>query len=106
MYRYGLDLHLHHNFVCCLCVCFARGVQLVEREQELGVFYERLNVLLEMIEKSNLKIQNMEDKISNLKIEQKEQERQINLQKKQLSIKGDLEEECILLMIQVPATQF
>lgn len=54
-----------------------------------------------MIEKSNLKLQDMEDEISNLKIEQKEQERQNNLQKKQLSIKQALEEENILLQIQV-----
>lgn len=59
-----------------------------------------------MIEKSNLKLQEMEDEIGNLKIEQKEQERQNNLQKKQLLIKRALEEENILLQIQVPATQF
>lgn len=59
-----------------------------------------------MIEKSNLEIQNMEDEICILKIEQKEQERQTNLQKKQLSIKRTLEEESILLQIQVLATQF
>lgn len=89
-----------------MCVCFARGVQLVEREQELCVFYERLNVLVKMIEKSNLKLQDMEDEIGNLKIEQKEQERQNNLQRKQLLIKRALEEENILLQIQVPATKF
>lgn len=103
---YRSVLHLYHNFVCCLCVCVAREVQLVEREQELCVFYERLNELVKMIEKSNLEIQNMEDEICNLKIEQKEQDRQTNLQKKQLSIKRTLEEESILLQIQVLATQF
>lgn len=59
-----------------------------------------------MIEKSNLKLQDMEDEIGNLKIEQKEQERQNNLQRKQLLIKRALEEENILLQIQVPATKF
>ncbi|XP_056093282.1 coiled-coil domain-containing protein 146 [Rhinichthys klamathensis goyatoka] len=82
-----------------------RCVQLEEREQELCVFYERLNVLVKMIEESNLKIQNKKDDISKLKIEQKEQERQTNLQKKQLSIKRTLEEESILLQIQLSETK-
>ncbi len=81
-------------------------MQLVEKEQELCVFYEKLNVLVKMIEDSNLNIQNMEDEISNLQIEQKEQERQNNLLMKQLSSKRTLEEESILLQIQVPASQF
>lgn len=81
-------------------------MQLVDKEQELCIFYEKLNVLVKMIEDSNLKIQNMEDEISNLKIEQKEQERQNNLLRKQLSSKRALEEESILLQIQVPASQF
>jgi len=80
-------------------------VQLTEREKELCVFNERLNELVKRIEESNLKIQNKNDEISQLKIEQKEQERQTNLLKKQLSIKQTLEEESILLQIQVPATQ-
>ncbi len=81
-------------------------MQLVEKEQELCIFYEKLNVLMKMIEDSNLKIQNMEDEISNLNIEQKEQERQNNLLRKQLSSKRALEDESILLQIQVPASQF
>ncbi len=81
-------------------------MQLVEKEQELCVFYEKLNVLVKMIEDSNLNIQNMEDEISNLQIEQKEQERQNNLLMKQLSSKRTLEEESILLQKQVPASQF
>uniref|UniRef100_A0A673H8E1 Coiled-coil domain containing 146 n=1 Tax=Sinocyclocheilus rhinocerous TaxID=307959 RepID=A0A673H8E1_9TELE len=75
--------------------------QLVEKEQELCIFYEKLNVLVKMIEDSNLKIQNMEDEISNLKIEQKDQERQNNLLMKQFSSKRALEEESILLRIQL-----
>lgn len=81
-------------------------MQLVEKEQELCIFYEKLNVLMKMIEDSNLKIQNMEDEISNLNIEQKEQERQNNLLSKQLSSKRGLEDESILLQIQVRASQF
>ncbi|XP_058628697.1 coiled-coil domain-containing protein 146 isoform X2 [Onychostoma macrolepis] len=82
-----------------------RAVQLVEKEQELCIFYEKLNVLVKMIEDSNLKIQNMEDEISNLKIEQKEQERQNNFLRKQMSSKRALEEESILLQIQLSETK-
>ncbi|XP_077090353.1 coiled-coil domain-containing protein 146 isoform X2 [Siphateles boraxobius] len=82
-----------------------RNVQLGEREQELCVFYEKLNALVKMIEKRNLEIQNMEDKFSDLKIKQKEQEKQTNLLKKQLSIKRTLEEESILLRIQLSETK-
>lgn len=98
-------LHICKSYDAAMQERNKRGVQLVEREQELCVFYERLNVLVQMIEESNLKIQNMEDKISNLKIEQKEQERQTNLLKKQLSIKWTLEEESILLQIQLSETK-
>lgn len=82
-----------------------RAIQLVEKEQELCIFYEKLNVLVKMIEDSNLKIQNMEDEISNLKIEQKEQVRQNNLLRTQLSSKRALEEESILLQIQLSETK-
>ncbi|KAG1953245.1 coiled-coil domain-containing protein [Pimephales promelas] len=82
-----------------------RCVQLTEREKELCVFNERLNELVKRIEESNLKIQNKNDEISQLKIEQKEQERQTNLLKKQLSIKQTLEEESILLQIQLSETR-
>uniref|UniRef100_A0A672QVM6 Coiled-coil domain containing 146 n=1 Tax=Sinocyclocheilus grahami TaxID=75366 RepID=A0A672QVM6_SINGR len=65
--------------------------QLVEKEQELCIFYEKLNVLVKMIEDSNLKIQSMEDEIK----------RQNNLLMKQFFSKQALEEESILLQIQL-----
>ncbi|XP_067248185.1 coiled-coil domain-containing protein 146 isoform X1 [Chanodichthys erythropterus] len=99
------QLHICKSYDAAIQERNKRGVQLVEREQELCVFYERLNVLVKMIEKSNLKLQDMEDEIGNLKIEQKEQERQNNLQKKQLLIKRALEEENILLQIQLSETK-
>ncbi|XP_016406202.1 coiled-coil domain-containing protein 146 [Sinocyclocheilus rhinocerous] len=98
-------LHMCKSYEAAMQERNQRAVQLVEKEQELCIFYEKLNVLVKMIEDSNLKIQNMEDEISNLKIEQKEQKRQNNLLGKQLSSKRAQEEESILLQIQLSETK-
>lgn len=89
---------------CYCCVSAGRGVQLVEREQELCVFYERLNKLNGAMQEDNKKIEVMEDEIKKLKILQKEQDRQINLQRQQLSCIRALQEESTLLQIQVTST--
>lgn len=89
----------------CICVFVARSVQLAEREKEWRIFNKKLNVLVKMTENSNLEIYDMEDEIRNLTMEQKEEERQNDLHKKQLSNKLALEEERVLLQIQVPGSQ-
>ncbi|TRZ00697.1 hypothetical protein DNTS_025543 [Danionella cerebrum] len=78
-----------------------RAVQLVEREQELCIFYKKLNELVTMTENFNLKINDLEDEIRNLKIEQKEEDRQNSLQRKQLSCRRALQNESIALQIQL-----
>ncbi|XP_073694205.1 coiled-coil domain-containing protein 146 [Garra rufa] len=98
-------LHMCKSYEAAMQERNQRAVQLVKKEQELCIFYEKVNVLVKMIEDSNLKIQNMEDNISNLKIKQKEQERQNNLFRKQLSSKQALDEESILLQIQLSETK-
>lgn len=77
------------------------SVQLAEREKEWRIFNEKLGVLVKMTENSNLEMYDMEDEIRNLKMEQKEEERQNDLHKKQLSNKLALEEERVLLQIQL-----
>ncbi|KAK2892683.1 hypothetical protein Q8A67_012671 [Cirrhinus molitorella] len=98
-------LHMCKSYEAAMQERNKRAVQLLKKEQELCIFYEKLNVLVKMIEDSDLKIQNMEDNISNLKIEQKEQERQNNLLRRQMSSKQALDEESILLQIQLSETK-
>ncbi|XP_043092918.1 coiled-coil domain-containing protein 146 [Puntigrus tetrazona] len=98
-------LHMRKSYEAAMHERNHRVVQLVKKEQELCIFYEKLNILVKMIEDSNLKIHNLEDDISNLKIEQKEQERQNNIIRKQLTSKRALEEESLLLLIQLSETK-
>ncbi|XP_057180604.1 coiled-coil domain-containing protein 146 isoform X1 [Triplophysa rosa] len=98
-------LHLRKSYEAAMQGRNERGVQLVEREQELCVFYERLNKLNGAMQEDNKKIQVMEDEIKKLKILQKEQDRQINLQRQQLSCIRALQEESTLLQIQLSESQ-
>ncbi|XP_051543840.1 coiled-coil domain-containing protein 146 [Myxocyprinus asiaticus] len=94
-------LHLRKNYEAAVQGRNERGVQLLEREQELCIFYDKLNILEGLMRHGNMMMQNMEDDISSLKIHQKEQDRQISLHRKQLPCKLALQEESILLQIQL-----
>lgn len=78
-----------------------RGVQLLEREEEMCVFYAKLNVQESLICEGTLQIQALEEEICSLKMLINEEQRQINLRRKQVPCKRPLEDECKLLKIQV-----
>ncbi|XP_066523179.1 coiled-coil domain-containing protein 146 [Hoplias malabaricus] len=78
-----------------------RGVQLLEREEEICIFYERVNVQEAVIRKGTLEIQALEEEIRSLKMLITEERRQIDVCKKQLPCKRTLAEESTLLQIQL-----
>ncbi|MCJ8736275.1 hypothetical protein PDJAM_G00257110, partial [Pangasius djambal] len=78
-----------------------RGVQLLEREEEMCVLYAKVNVQESLICEGTLQIQALEEEICSLKMLINEERRQINLCKKQLPCKKPLEDECALLQIQL-----
>nr|XP_055046099.1 coiled-coil domain-containing protein 146 [Misgurnus anguillicaudatus] len=98
-------LHLRKSFESAVQGRKERGMQLLEREKELSVFYERLNTKEGAIQDDNLKIHDMEDEIRNLKSIQKEQDRQINLLRQQVPWTRALQDESILLQIQLSETK-
>ncbi|KAI4897828.1 hypothetical protein NFI96_007263 [Prochilodus magdalenae] len=78
-----------------------RGVQLLEREEEMCIFYEKVNVQDGLIREGTLEIQAMEEEIHSLKMLIAEERRQIDLYKKQVPCRRALEEESTLLQIQL-----
>ncbi|XP_027019533.2 coiled-coil domain-containing protein 146 [Tachysurus fulvidraco] len=78
-----------------------RGVQLLEREEEICVFYAKVNVQENLICEGTLQIQALEEEICSLKMQLNEEQRQISLRKKQMTCKKPLEDECALLQIQL-----
>lgn len=78
-----------------------RGVQLLEREEEMCVFYEKINVQESLICEGMLQYQALEEEICSLKMQINEEQRLINLSKKQEACKRPLEDECTSLKIQV-----
>ncbi|XP_017341054.2 coiled-coil domain-containing protein 146 isoform X1 [Ictalurus punctatus] len=78
-----------------------RGVQLLEREEEMCVFYAKVNVQESLICEGTLQIQVLEDEICSLKMLINEERRQIHLSEKQLPCKRSLEDEHALLQKQL-----
>lgn len=65
------------------------------------VFYAKVNVQKNLICEGTLQIQALEEESCSLKMLINEEQRQINLSKKQMSCKKPLEDECASLQIQV-----
>lgn len=85
-----------------MCVCVVnRGVQLLEREEEMCVLYAKVNVQENLICEGTLLIQALEEEICSLKLLVNEEQRQISLSKKQAPCKRPLEDECAVLRMQV-----
>uniref|UniRef100_A0AAR2KDY6 Coiled-coil domain containing 146 n=1 Tax=Pygocentrus nattereri TaxID=42514 RepID=A0AAR2KDY6_PYGNA len=78
-----------------------RGVQLLEREEEMCIFYEKVNVQESLIREGTLEIQALEEEIRSLRMLITEETRQIDVCKKQVPCKRALEEESTLLQIQL-----
>ena len=56
-----------------------RGVTLVEREEEVCIFYERLNVQEQMIRNGEVKVTELDENLRFLKLQLQEEMRQIDV---------------------------
>nr|CAB3228172.1 coiled-coil domain-containing protein 146 [Phallusia mammillata] len=82
-----------------------RGVQLVEREEEVCIFYEKFNIQETMIRNGNVSVQAMEEEIRFLKMQSSEEQRQINLGRKNKPNIRNLHNEMATLQIQLSQCQ-
>nr|XP_033815000.1 coiled-coil domain-containing protein 146 isoform X2 [Geotrypetes seraphini] len=82
-----------------------RAVQLIEREEEVCVFYEKMNIQEMLIRNGDVELQAMDEKIRFLKIQITEKNRQIEHAQKCLTCKKTLEEEIVSSQIQLARCQ-
>ncbi|KAE8616378.1 hypothetical protein XENTR_v10008787 [Xenopus tropicalis] len=78
-----------------------RGVQLIEREEEICIFLEKINIQEMILRNGDLEMVSMDEKIRFLKIEAAEQKRQVEQLQKNLPNKRMLESDLVTLQIQL-----
>lgn len=77
-----------------------RGVQLIEREEEVCIFYEKINIQEMLTRNGDIEVQTMDEKIRFLKMKLAEEKRKIEQVHKTLPNKRALEAELVSLLIQ------
>ncbi|MBN3298360.1 CC146 protein, partial [Amia calva] len=82
-----------------------RGVQLIEREEELCIFYEKVNIQEGLIRNGDAELQAMEEEMRFMKMLVSEEARQIKLTRRKLPSKRALEQELVNLQIQLSECQ-
>lgn len=83
-----------------------RGVQLLEREQELCILYEKLNMQERLICQTNREVQALEEEIHPFKMLINKENRLISLSKNIVPFKKALEDEFALVQKQVNRSEF
>ncbi|XP_055793236.1 coiled-coil domain-containing protein 146 [Salvelinus fontinalis] len=78
-----------------------RGVQLLEREEEMCIFYEKVNVQEGLIRDGNIEMQVLEEETCCLQMITKEEGRQTALRRKLVPCQRRLEGESTMLQIQL-----
>uniref|UniRef100_G3QZN6 Coiled-coil domain containing 146 n=1 Tax=Gorilla gorilla gorilla TaxID=9595 RepID=G3QZN6_GORGO len=76
------------------------GVQLIEREEEICIFYEKINIQEKMKLNGEIEIHLLEEKIRFLKMKIAEKQRQIRVTQKLLPAKRSLDADLAVLQIQ------
>ncbi|XP_004323621.4 coiled-coil domain-containing protein 146 [Tursiops truncatus] len=76
------------------------GVQLIEREEEVCIFYEKINIQEKMKLHGEIEIHVLEEKIRFLKVKIAEKQRQIHVTRKLLPAKRALDADLAVLQIQ------
>ncbi|KAL3853073.1 hypothetical protein ACJMK2_016653 [Sinanodonta woodiana] len=82
-----------------------RGIKLIERNEEVCIFYEKVNTQDQMIRNGNVELQCREEEIRFLKMQLNEELRAIELLRKQMPNKSNLEDELVTLQIQLQDCQ-
>ncbi|XP_067915346.1 coiled-coil domain-containing protein 146 isoform X3 [Heterodontus francisci] len=68
-----------------------RGIHLIEREEEVCIFYEKLSIQDSLISNGDVELHSMEDEIRFLNIQLTEEKRQIQMVRKDVPSKHELE---------------
>ncbi|XP_017378527.1 coiled-coil domain-containing protein 146 isoform X1 [Cebus imitator] len=76
------------------------GIQLIEREEEVCIFYEKINIQEKMKLNGEIEIHVLEEKIRFLKLKIAEKQRQIRVTQKLLPAKRSLDADLAVLQIQ------
>ncbi|XP_074873192.1 coiled-coil domain-containing protein 146 [Carettochelys insculpta] len=76
------------------------GILLIEREEEVCIFYEKINIQEMMSRNGDIEIHVMDEKIRFLKLKLAEKKRQIALSLKMLPMKNALDADLVVLQIQ------
>ncbi|XP_061438083.1 coiled-coil domain-containing protein 146 [Rhineura floridana] len=76
------------------------GVQLIEREEEVCIFYEKINIQEMMSRNGDTEINVMDEKIRFLQLKLTEKKRQIELSLRTLPLKRGLDADLVVLQIQ------
>lgn len=82
-----------------------RGLQLIERNEEVCVLYEKLNIQDSVIRNGDMELQSREEEIRFLNMESSDLKRQIDLLKSSLPNKRALDNELTTLQIQLSQCQ-
>lgn len=83
-------------------VCVAdSGIQLLEQEELLLNYYEKVNVHGAAITNGNMALENMEKEMRDLQLAINEEKRQIELKKMEVPLKKRMEGEITTLQIEV-----
>ncbi|XP_055276672.1 coiled-coil domain-containing protein 146 isoform X3 [Moschus berezovskii] len=77
------------------------GVQLIEREEEVCIFYEKINIQEKMKLNGEIELHVLEEKIRFLKLKIAEKQRQIHVTQKLLPVKNALDADLAVLQIQL-----
>lgn len=83
-----------------MCVTYS-GIQLLEHEEVLFNYYEKVNIQEAAITKGNMALETMEKEMRDLQLAINEEKRQIDLKKKEVPLKRKLEGEVTMLQIEV-----
>ncbi|XP_071815869.1 coiled-coil domain-containing protein 146-like [Apostichopus japonicus] len=82
-----------------------RGVQLIERHEEVCLFYEKVNIQEDMIRRGDVDLHTREEEIRFLKMQVGEEKRAIDLLRKNVPNKRALDQELVTLQIQLSQCQ-
>ncbi|NXS53714.1 CC146 protein, partial [Brachypteracias leptosomus] len=92
--------HLHKKYERALHQQNQSGLLLRDREEELRILYEKINLQEMLCRNGDIEMQAMDDKIRFLKLKVAEKKRQIKLWFKELPVKNTLDAHLVVLQIQ------
>lgn len=90
-----------------ICVTFLfkySGIQLLEHEEVIFNYHEKVRVQEAAITKGSLELETLEKEVRDLKTAINEGRRQLELRRKEVPVNGKLEGELVMLQIEVGVT--